>query len=176
MGLELAADDYLTKPFSPPRVCWRASARVLRRRQPGDPAGAAGRAFEPTVSTAGELNLNNAPPEGAGRGGWYGSANGEFSLLVVAAGGRPNRILTRDQLLDMSRLCTAMDVYNRSVNTQILRLRRKLEWRSGGHRATSVPSAGAGYVFSVRVGHHLLSGVQERAPSAAAMSRDLQRP
>jgi hypothetical protein len=52
-------------------------------------------------------------------------SNGEFSLLVVLLGA-PNRILSRDQLLDMSRLHSD-DVYNRSVNTQILRLRRKLE-------------------------------------------------
>jgi len=40
---------------------------------------------------------------------------------------------------------------NRSVNTQILRLRRKLECDPGDHRATSAPSAARGYVFSARV-------------------------
>jgi len=52
-------------------------------------------------------------------------SNGEFSLLVVLLGA-PNRVLSRHELLDMSRLHND-DVYNRSVNTQVMRLRRKLE-------------------------------------------------
>ena len=75
-------------------------------------------------------------------------SNGEFSLLVVLLGAA-NRILTRDQLLDMSRL-HGDDVYNRSVNTQILRLRRKLECDPATPRYIRT-ERGAGYVFSVRV-------------------------
>jgi two-component system OmpR family response regulator len=75
-------------------------------------------------------------------------SNGEFSLLVVLLGAA-NRILTRDQLLDMSRL-HGDDVYNRSVNTQILRLRRKLESDPAKPRYICT-ERGAGYVFSARV-------------------------
>ena len=75
-------------------------------------------------------------------------SNGEFSLLVVLLGA-PNRVLTRDQLLDMSRLHSD-DVYNRSVNTQILRLRRKLETDPAKPRYI-LTERGAGYVFSARV-------------------------
>jgi len=75
-------------------------------------------------------------------------SNGEFSLLVVLLGA-PNRVLTRDQLLDMSRLHND-DVYNRSVNTQILRLRRKLETDPANPRYICT-ERGAGYMFSVRV-------------------------
>ena len=75
-------------------------------------------------------------------------SNGEFGLLVALLGA-PNRILSRDQLLDMSRLHSD-DVYNRSVNTQILRLRRKLETDPAKPRYICT-ERGAGYVFSVRV-------------------------
>jgi DNA-binding response OmpR family regulator len=75
-------------------------------------------------------------------------SSGEFSLLVVFLGA-PNRVLTRDQLLDLSRLHSD-DIYNRSVNTQILRLRRKLETDPAKPRYICT-ERGAGYVFSVPV-------------------------
>jgi two-component system OmpR family response regulator len=77
-----------------------------------------------------------------------GLSNGEFSLLVVLRGAA-NRVLTRDQLLDMSRL-HGVEVYDRSVNTQILRLRRKLESDPAKPRYICT-ERGAGYVFSARV-------------------------
>jgi len=145
MGLELAADDYLTKPFSPRELLARIRA-VLRRRQPeiqqGRPEGIRAYRFD-----GWELNLNSrrlkAPTGKAVR-----LSNGEFSLLIVLLGAA-NRILTRDQLLDMSRL-HGDDVYNRSVNTQILRLRRKLESDPAKPRYICT-ERGAGYVFSARV-------------------------
>ena len=75
-------------------------------------------------------------------------SNGEFSLLVVFLGA-PHRILTRDQLLDMSRL-HGDDVYNRSVDTQIMRLRRKLEPESATPRYIRTERR-AGYVFDFLV-------------------------
>jgi two-component system OmpR family response regulator len=75
-------------------------------------------------------------------------SNVEFSLLVVLLGAA-NRILSRDQLLDMSRL-NADDVYNRSVNTQIMRLRRKLETDPANPRYI-LAERGVGYVFNVPV-------------------------
>jgi two-component system OmpR family response regulator len=77
-----------------------------------------------------------------------GLSNDEFSLLAVLLGAA-NRVLTRDQLLDMSRL-HGVDVYDRSVNTQILRLRRKLESDPLKPRDICT-ERGAGYVFSARV-------------------------
>ena len=75
-------------------------------------------------------------------------SNGEFSLLVVSlqAG---QRILTRDQLLDMSRLHSD-EVYNRSVDTQIMRLRRKLERDPTNPRYIQT-ERGSGYIFNVPV-------------------------
>jgi two-component system, OmpR family, response regulator len=145
MGLELAADDYLTKPFSPRELLARIRA-VLRRRQPeiqqGRPEGIRAYRFD-----GWELNLNSRRLK-APTGKSVRLSNGEFSLLIVLLGAA-NRILTRDQLLDMSRL-HGDDVYNRSVNTQILRLRRKLESDPAKPRYICT-ERGAGYVFSARV-------------------------
>jgi DNA-binding response OmpR family regulator len=145
MGLELAADDYLTKPFSPRELLARIRA-VLRRRRPetqqGRPEGIRAYRFD-----GWELNLNTRRLQSPA-GQVIGLSNGEFSLLVALLGAA-NRILTRDQLLDMSRL-HGDDVYNRSVNTQILRLRRKLESDPANPRYICT-ERGAGYVFSARV-------------------------
>jgi two-component system, OmpR family, response regulator len=145
MGLELAADDYLTKPFSPRELLARIRA-VLRRRRPevqqGRPEGVHAYRFD-----GWELNLNTRrlrAPDGRS----VRLSNGEFSLLVVLLGA-PDRVLSRDQLLDMSRL-HGDDVHNRSVNTQIMRLRRKLETDPTQPRYICT-ERGAGYVFSVRV-------------------------
>src|SRR6267143_7040669 len=145
MGLELAADDYLTKPFSPRELLARIRA-VLRRRRPeiqqGRPEGIRAYRFE-----GWELNLNTRRLR-ARDGRMVRLSNGEFSLLVVLLGAA-NRILTRDQLLDMSRL-HGDDVYNRSVNTQIMRLRHKLETDSATPRYI-LTERGAGYMFGVAV-------------------------
>ena len=144
MGLELGADDYVTKPYSPRELLARIRA-VLRRRpeiHQGRPEGVRAFRFD-----GWELNLNTRRLK-APDGRPTDLTNGEFSLLVVFLGA-PHRVLSRDQLLDMSRL-HGDDVYNRSVDTQIMRLRRKLEIDVAKPRYI-LTERGVGYMFAVPV-------------------------
>jgi DNA-binding response OmpR family regulator len=145
MGLELGADDYLTKPFSPRELLARIRT-VLRRRRvevhQGRPEGLRAYRFD-----GWELNLNTRHLTAPDRR-TVALSNGEFSLLVVLLGAA-QRILTRDQLLDLSRLHND-EVYNRSVDVQIMRLRRKIEPDPAAPRYIRT-ERGVGYVFSVPV-------------------------
>ena len=147
LGLELGADDYVTKPFSPRELLARIRA-VLRRYQAGTdqhPVRDAGhRAYR---FDGWELNLRvrrlTAPD-----GRRVELSNGEFNLLQALCAA-PQRILTRDQLLDLTRLHGA-EVYDRTIDVQILRLRRKIEADPSAPRLI-VTERGAGYVFSAPV-------------------------
>jgi DNA-binding response OmpR family regulator len=122
LGLELGADDYITKPFSPRELLARIRA-VLRRTQ-GSKTGARREAGLRAYRFAGwELRTGTrklVSPEGKS----IQLTSGEFSLLVAFVQA-PRQILSRDQLLEATRLYD--DVYDRSIDVQILRLRRKLE-------------------------------------------------
>lgn len=145
MGLELGADDYLTKPFSPRELLARIRT-VLRRRhaevRQGRPEGVRAYRFERW-----ELNLNTRRLR-ARDGEPVLLSNGEFSLLVALLGA-PQRILSRDQLLDLSRLHND-EVFNRSVDVQIMRLRRKIETDPAQPRFIKT-ERGVGYVFAFPV-------------------------
>jgi two-component system, OmpR family, response regulator len=123
MGLELGADDYITKPFSARELLARIRAVMRRYRASARPPDQdhAVRTYEFAGWTLNvPLHTLKSPV-----GKRVPISNGEFGLLIAFLA-RPHRVLSRDQLLDLSRL-RSTDVYDRSIDVQILRLRRKIE-------------------------------------------------
>jgi len=148
MGLELGADDYVTKPFSPRELLARIRAQLRRSALAAQAAAPAREDRRRAFRFAGwELNLRTRrliSPDGA----QVELSNHEFNLLAAFCGA-PQRVLSRDQLLAMSRLNGA-EVYDRTVDVQVLRLRRKLE-ADPFHPALIVTERGAGYRFDTPV-------------------------
>jgi DNA-binding response OmpR family regulator len=122
MGLELGADDYLTKPFSPRELL--ARIRTVLRRTKGVAQSEPRRDIRAYRFAAFELNLRTRRLAKQS-GQRIELTNGEFNLLAALLAA-PQRVLTRDQLLEASRVYDN-EVYDRSVDVQVLRLRRKIE-------------------------------------------------
>ena len=148
MGLEIAADDYVTKPFSNRELLARIRA-VLRRFQTAQDADAAPRESKRRAYRFAGWELNALSRRlTAPTGARVELSNGEFNLLLALCEA-PARALTRDQLLELSRLHGA-EVYDRSIDVQILRLRRKIEADASAPRLI-LTERGVGYLFNVAV-------------------------
>jgi DNA-binding response OmpR family regulator len=122
IGLEIGADDYVTKPFSPRELLARIKV-VLRRAGQGPAAvrapDAEAYAFGPWVLKTGERELVDR--EGVA----VPLSTGEYNLLLAFVT-HPKRVLTRDQLLDLSQ-GRELAAFERSIDNHISRLRRKIE-------------------------------------------------
>jgi two-component system, OmpR family, response regulator len=143
VGLELGADDYIVKPFSPREMLARVRA-VLRRAE----MGRAARARDPE---RGGYRFNGWRLERRGRR--LVDANevpislskGEYALLVAFLEA-PQRPLSREHLLQATRIHE--DIFDRSIDVQVLRLRRKLEVDPSAPRIIRT-ERGVGYVFAL---------------------------
>jgi two-component system, OmpR family, response regulator len=146
MGLELGADDYVTKPFSPRELLARIRA-VLRRCNVDEVGRAHDDALRAYRFAGWELNVRLyrlSSPDGSR----MEISRGEFGLLRVLLAS-PQRILTREQLLQLTHIDSA-EVYDRSIDTQVMRLRRKIEADPGQPRFIRT-ERGTGYYFDAPV-------------------------
>ncbi len=145
VGLEIGADDYVTKPFSPRELLARIKA-VLRRA--GDASGwvrapdTDSYAFGPWVLKSGERELVDR--EGVA----IPLSTGEYNLLHALVS-RPRRVLSRDQLLDLSQ-GRELAAFERSIDNHISRLRKKIEINASDPKLIKT-IWGGGYMLAAEV-------------------------
>ena len=149
VGLEMGADDYLGKPFNPRELLARIKAVLRRSGGPGASlsAGEAGHGGRVLVFEGWRLDLARRELLSA-EGVLTQLSAGEFDLLVAFAE-HPQRVLNRDQLLDITR-GRAATPFDRSVDVQVSRLRRKIEV-DPAEPALIKTVRGGGYLFAANV-------------------------
>jgi two-component system OmpR family response regulator len=135
LGIELGADDYVVKPFSPREVVARASA-ILRRSAPRPASSTAGSRIE-----QGALVLDTEGWIATWQGGEVALTVSEFTLLRALAGA-PGRILSRDALIDQLH-GPGFAITDRTIDSHIRNLRRKFA-EAGGSDVVET-RAGVGY-------------------------------
>ena len=146
IGLELGADDYLSKPFGTRELVARIHA-VMRRTR-ADPASATHPAKPKRYAFARWILNTEARELIRSDGVTVALSTGEFDLLLAMVE-RPARVLTREMLLDLAR-GRAAAAFDRSIDTQISRLRKKLEVDPAEPRIIQTVWGG-GYLFAPAV-------------------------
>ncbi len=146
VGLELGADDYLGKPFNPRELL--ARIRAVLRRASGEAGTAAKDPPAKAIRFAGWVlepaRRRLLSPDGAE----VALTGGEYELLQVLVE-RPNRVLTRDMLMDLLRGRQA-GPFDRAIDVAVSRLRRKLE--DDGRNPSLIKTVrGGGYVLAANV-------------------------
>ncbi len=143
VGLEIGADDYLAKPFNPRELLARINA-VLRRARTSEPSATPTNRllFDGWVLDVKRRELTN--PAGA----LVDLSTGEYDLLLTFLE-NPQRVLSRDQLMDSAKHRTATG-FDRAIDIQVSRLRKKL---GGADDAQAMIKTvrGAGYMFAPAV-------------------------
>jgi len=126
VGLELGADDYVTKPFSPREVVARIKA-VLRRAQATPVGASSGRASPETSDAirAGDIEIDPRAHEVQVNGKAVALTPMEFRILELLAA-NPGRTFTRAQLLDKIK-GDELEIYDRTLDRHVANLRHKIE-------------------------------------------------
>ncbi|MDP3583596.1 MAG: response regulator [Thiobacillus sp.] len=141
VGLEMGADDYLAKPFSPRELLARLRA-LLRRSQ-----GQTGPVQQATLPMFGPFQLDAASHRLTKDGAEVKLSTAEFALLRIFVE-HPLRVLSRDILIDMLK-GYERDPFDRSIDTRVTRLRRKIELNPA-EPAYIRTVRGEGYLFNPR--------------------------
>jgi two-component system, OmpR family, response regulator len=146
VGLEVGADDYIAKPFNPRELLARIKAVLRRSTAPGAiKAGRAQRGFAFDGWAVDLLRRELTNPDEV----LVDLSGGEFDLLLAFLEA-PNRILSRDHLLDAARNRVSGN-FDRSIDVLVSRLRRKIEPVAADIPATIKTVRGAGYLFLPKV-------------------------
>lgn len=148
VGLEVGADDYLAKPFSPRELLARLRA-LLRRTRSAEPVATAA----PAAATEAVAHLHSFGPFTLDTNAWrllregleVPVSSGEIALLRLFVE-HPNRVLSRDNLVDWLK-GYERDAYDRSIDVRVTRLRRKIE-SDPAHPAYIRTVRGEGYLFN----------------------------
>lgn len=120
VGIEIGADDYMAKPFNPRELAARISAILRRTSSEAD-------ASPSREARCGHLVINYDRREvRTAEGDLVGLSSGEYALLTVFLS-RPQRVLDRDQLMELASGRSLGGVFDRSIDVQVSRLRRKIE-------------------------------------------------
>jgi two-component system OmpR family response regulator len=137
VGLEVGADDYLVKPFSPRELLARIKA-VLRRGRNSPAPRDKGRLFHFAGWRLDALKRELTDPGGVA----IDLSTGEYDLLLTFVEA-PQRVLSRDYLMEQARN-RALDAFDRAIDVQVSRLRRKIDPRDEMIKTVR----GAGYLFA----------------------------
>ena len=144
IGLELGADDYLAKPCNPRELLARIRAVLRRRTERPGAEGPIGATCEFTGWRLDLVRRELRSPQGV----VVNLSSGEFSMLRAFVE-RPQRVLTRDRLLDLAR-GPDTEAYDRAIDVQISRLRKKLDDGTGAPELIRTVR-NEGYMFTAQV-------------------------